>query len=434
MASAFGLYKYSIQGVTEWPDYSATLLGFNSLSIPSLVTYVGCLAHKIRSDKTLFPSRLIDLLQICLKPRFQTTLLLNAAVLFCRVVVCLCRFCFYWKDEGVPTSTKGLNKDWVDGNWFCKATVCLLLIFSEKKKEHCVPAAIFCLVIGDKSQIRRCAIPRFNFGWQLRCQFQLFPRMPLPDTKGKQVSPFFQAVIVISLKPLNHFLCHIIVKASVSFKTKCRTASPCCRCVRQFCNFPENHAIRRPLQSLLGQVWRRVRVEKRLKFPPLYSFIHYSCDNFGQYFCLSVYNGERPRSLHHHHLYNLSRLDHKDMLMTQKFGEIEHGDTERQPGGGCWDVFFALPFITHLPLDMVRRHRFVFQAYWTLCRSINSQIGPQIASLCTPTEEWTGYCSWQMFYNIPCFCVFYHILVRSLSVFRFAPICCVNLTVAVVGC
>lgn len=96
--------------------------------------------------------------------------------------------------------------------------------------------------------------------------------------------------------------------------------------------------------------------------------------------------------------------------------------------------FFALPFITHLPLDMVRRHRFVFQAYWTLCRSINSQIGPQIASLCTPTEEWTGYCSWQMFYNIPCFCVFYHILVRSLSVFRFAPICCVNLTVAVVGC
>lgn len=239
LASAFGLYKYSIQGVTEWPDYSATLLGFNSLSIPSLVTYVGCLAHKIRSDKTLFPSRLIDLLQICLKPRFQTTLLLNAAVLFCRVVVCLCRFCFYWKDEGVPTSTKGLNKDWVDGNWFCKATVCLLLIFSEKKKEHCVPAAIFCLVIGDKSQIRRCAIPRFNFGWQLRCQFQLFPRMPLPDTKGKQVSHYFQAVIVISLKPLNQFLCHIIVKASVSFKTKCRTASPCCRCVRQFCNFPK---------------------------------------------------------------------------------------------------------------------------------------------------------------------------------------------------
>lgn len=239
LASAFGLYKYSIQGVTEWPDYSVTLLGFNSLSVPSLVTYVGCLAHKIRSDKTLFPSRLIDLLQICLKPRFQTTLLLNAAVLFCRVVVCLCRFCFYWKDEGVPTSTKGLNKDWVDGNWFCKATVCLLLIFSEKKKEHCVPAAIFCLVIGDKSQIRRCAIPRFNFGWQLRCQFQLFPRMPLPDTKGKQVSHYFQAVIVISLKPLNHFLCHIIVKASVSFKTKCRTASPCCRCVRQFYNFPK---------------------------------------------------------------------------------------------------------------------------------------------------------------------------------------------------
>lgn len=47
---------------------------------------------------------------------------------------------------------------------FVKATVCLLLIFSKKKKEHCVPAAIFCLVIGDKSQIRRCAIPRFNFG------------------------------------------------------------------------------------------------------------------------------------------------------------------------------------------------------------------------------------------------------------------------------
>lgn len=54
LASAFGSYKYSIQGVTEWPDNSVTLLGFNSLSVPSLVTYVCCLAHKIRSDKTLF--------------------------------------------------------------------------------------------------------------------------------------------------------------------------------------------------------------------------------------------------------------------------------------------------------------------------------------------------------------------------------------------
>ena len=148
--------------------------------------------------------------------------------------------------------------------------LCVCCSFSVRnKKEHCVPSAIFCLVIGDKSQIRRCAIPRFNFGWQLPCQFQLFPECHSQRQRENRFPLIFQAVIVISLKPLNHFLCHIIVKASVSFKTKCRTASETSLLSMRptILSFSEKQAIRQPLQSLLVQVWRGVRVKKHLKSP-----------------------------------------------------------------------------------------------------------------------------------------------------------------------
>lgn len=186
-----------------------------------------------------------------------------------------------------------------------------------------------------------------------------FPRMPLPDTKGKQVSPYFQAVIVISLKPLNHFLCHIIAKASVSFKTKCRTASV---------DVSDNSVIFRKtgnptttsVAAGAGMKTSESREASEVS-PSLLLHSLFMWQLWSVFLSECVQWRTPPEFAPSSFVQFIASGPQRHANDIEVWGNWARRHWEAA-GRRLLRCFFALPFITHLPLDMVRRHRVCFSS------------------------------------------------------------------------